>query len=41
VALAKLKAQFSKSPARESLLARLREDKTLAFLLAEANIQGE
>jgi trigger factor len=41
VALAKLKAQFSKSPSREALLAKLREEKTLAFLLSEANIQGD
>jgi trigger factor len=41
IALAKLKAQFSKSPSREALLAKLREEKALAFLLAEANIQGD
>ncbi len=39
VSLAKAKAQFAKAPARQALLASLREDKTLAFLAAEANIQ--
>jgi trigger factor len=39
VPLNKVKAQFARAPARAALLEKLREDKTLAFLIAEANIQ--
>ena len=38
--LNKVKAQFARAPARQALLEKLREDKTLAFLIAEATIQA-
>ncbi len=38
VPLAKAKARFARAPARAALVAKLREEKTLAFLAAEANI---
>jgi trigger factor len=39
VPLRKVMAQFARAPARQALLAKLREDKTLAFLTAEAKIK--
>jgi trigger factor len=38
--LNKVKAQFARAPARQALIEKLREDKTLAFLIAEATIQA-
>ena len=40
VPLSKVRAQFSRAPARQALLSKLREDKTLAFLISQANIQA-
>jgi trigger factor len=37
--LSKVKAQFARAPARQALLSKLREDKTLAFLVSQATIQ--
>ena len=37
--LQKVRAQFARAPARQALLSKLREDKTLAFLTAEAKIK--
>ncbi|MHB1844097.1 MAG: trigger factor [Deltaproteobacteria bacterium] len=35
----KVRAQFSRAPARQALVAKLREDKTLAFLASQALVQ--
>lgn len=40
IPLSKVRAQFSRAPARQALLSKLREDKTLAFLVSQATIQG-
>lgn len=37
--LQKVRAQFARAPARQALLAKLREDKTLAFLASKATVQ--